>query len=762
MANTLEYILTLKDNFTSSFKLAASEAGISSKSIIDSAMLIGMGVGKIAPISSAGFNLLKGDYAEFGTILGMLPGPIGQVTGAIGKALGSAIDETVKYSEAMRKASAATGASVAFMSQFTEAADDQFVSQETVIASLTRFSKALGGAMDMEGGFNASGKGAAAILKDMGITALDATGQVLPLEQLIPQLADKFQQMGPSAKTTALAMQLFGRQGAELLPVLLQGSKAMEASMQAAKDMGLAIDDHAVAAVKRLKQQQDALGDSQTALGRQISIAVVPALANVTEGLNLYMAKANEISAKGMTTTRIVESLGNAYMFLTGQLKGAETALDDSATKLAAFGGATGEANVTQRQLTDTMRDAIGSYQNAAVGIKSYGDATAISDQQSKAFDDTQKNILGTLSGTDDVLTAAQLAVTAYKIATGELTVQQFDQQQAVKALMSSYENGGLTLKELTEYSLKLKAGTMTSGEAFDRAGVHADNYIGDLVRVKAAALQASDSLNRIPSGKNVTLNATAGPSWNDIFGPRGLANGLQDSSVTKRLYGALDGSFTAARDYWYSIQNGVATAHVFTSVTIDYNPPACFVAGTLVSTPDGDRPIERLHIGDAVYAYDHEARQTVVSTVTETLAHEPRGVMRIVLGTGMTILCTPEHVIYAPVMEEYIAARRIERGFRLMDSSGNLIPVVLVEHDTGISKSVYNLHVDRHHNYYAAHVLVHNAKSSLPSGGVMPNNIGINNTFGAGMNQKQTAQLVQQAQASATRQALLRASIGG
>ncbi len=61
-----------------------------------------------------------------------------------------------------------------------------------------------------------------------------------------------------------------------------------------------------------------------------------------------------------------------------------------------------------------------------------------------------------------------------------------------------------------------------------------------------------------------------------------------------------------------------------------------CFVAGTLVSAPAGQIPIERLNVGDAVYT------QTGVRRVTETYVMPEQPLVEVELACGRKNVCTP------------------------------------------------------------------------------------------------------------------------
>lgn len=64
-------------------------------------------------------------------------------------------------------------------------------------------------------------------LGELGLKYTDAKGKVLPMADLLPKVADKFAKMPAGPERTALAMKLFGKQGADMLPFLTKGSAGL-------------------------------------------------------------------------------------------------------------------------------------------------------------------------------------------------------------------------------------------------------------------------------------------------------------------------------------------------------------------------------------------------------------------------------------------------------------------------------------------------------------------------------------------------------
>jgi hypothetical protein len=134
-----------------------------------------------------------------------------------------------------------------------------------------------------------------------------------------------------------------------------------------------------------------------------------------------------------------------------------------------------------------------------------------------------------------------------------------------------------------------------------------------------------------------------------------------------------------------------------------------CFAGGTRVATPEGDRAIETLRVGDEVYAYDVEMGVRVVSRVDARFVHPATPVLTLTLG-GRTLRVTGSHPVYQPSTERYVRADRIEAGDALLLWESTQVRERMVETSSmGDAVPVYNISVAGLHNYFAEGVLVHN-----------------------------------------------------
>lgn len=170
------------------------------------------GLSSTAGRVSGGLKGLAGAAGGLGGALGALV-PAASVAGLAALAKG-AIDTADDFA----KMSAKTGASVEQLSKFKQAADLGGSSIEEVGDSMLKLNRALG-----------TGEGPAIeALKTLGINANDANGKLKSTDAIMLEVADKFKAMPDGANKSALAMQLFGKSGANMIPMLNGGSKAID------------------------------------------------------------------------------------------------------------------------------------------------------------------------------------------------------------------------------------------------------------------------------------------------------------------------------------------------------------------------------------------------------------------------------------------------------------------------------------------------------------------------------------------------------
>ena len=136
-----------------------------------------------------------------------------------------------------------------------------------------------------------------------------------------------------------------------------------------------------------------------------------------------------------------------------------------------------------------------------------------------------------------------------------------------------------------------------------------------------------------------------------------------------------------------------------------------CVAEGVPVRTREGDKPIERVVVGDEVRAYDHARKRVVWAKVqaTSTRFHDGPVVELIARGGTQPILLTPDHRVFSS--GAYLDAGDLKRGdelLRLRAASAASTPLVGVFRHHALVR-VHDLQVEGTSNFFAGGVLVHN-----------------------------------------------------
>lgn len=119
-------------------------------------------------------------------------------------------------------------------------------------------------------------------MKDFGIAAKDAQGNVKPMDQVLLLVANKFKDMPNGAQKTAEAMKLFGRSGADMIPFLNKGAAGLQELMEKAQAAGVVLSGDDLKAVKESKQAHRDLDAAMEGLGITVGRNVLPLLTTLT------------------------------------------------------------------------------------------------------------------------------------------------------------------------------------------------------------------------------------------------------------------------------------------------------------------------------------------------------------------------------------------------------------------------------------------------------------------------------------------------
>ncbi len=126
-------------------------------------------------------------------------------------------------------------------------------------------------------------KEAQALFRQLGVSAVDSAGRLKAPNDMLAELADRFAAMPDGAQKTALAVGLFGRSGAQMIPLLNQGSAGIRKMQEEATAFGLVISGRFAQQAEDFNDNLDRMGKIAEGVAVSIAQALIPALDDAME-----------------------------------------------------------------------------------------------------------------------------------------------------------------------------------------------------------------------------------------------------------------------------------------------------------------------------------------------------------------------------------------------------------------------------------------------------------------------------------------------
>lgn len=332
-----------------------------------------------------------------------------------------------------------------------------------------------------------------AALKAMGIESRNADGSLKTTREVIGLVADQFATYEDGIAKTKLAVELFGKSGADLIPILNAGGASIDEYDSMAKKLGLTLTDETAASAEKFNDTMELIGMGSKGVATQIAAELLPTLENLSAQFLEFMTQGDGIritadiiatGLKGIATVAIgthyaLKDLGNVLSALYEQ-GAALTSLDfDGIAKIRAQREADAAQNASDLQSAydrvwkntgdagvEAMAKVVGAAKRAAPEIGTVAD-------EAKKLQDAY----------DKMIKSADSMVAAIEFETKALTMNNTEKETAIalqKLVALGIKEG---TKEYEKYSEAIIAATL------DKAQVQ--SIIDSNKRIEEARLDA-------------------------------------------------------------------------------------------------------------------------------------------------------------------------------------------------------------------------------------------------------------------------------
>ena len=275
-----------------------------------------------------GFDLAKGAAIAFAAQMS-----IDAVVGAVSRAL--------DYVSSLGEVAQQLGVTTDALQEYRYAASQAGLSQEEMDMALSQLTRRIG---EAESGT----KSQAEAFEKLGISVKDANGNIIDAGSAIPMIADALQKIESPAERAAILMDLFGRSGQKLEPLLAGGSKAVNGLRDAAHELGIVLSseqiqkaDDAADKLGAVKQVMEARFAGVVADNSGAILELADRLARMADAAIKAMAALNSFANSPGGKFLSLLNRGASFASPVGAITGAAgIALDKFGTPSGGGGGA--------------------------------------------------------------------------------------------------------------------------------------------------------------------------------------------------------------------------------------------------------------------------------------------------------------------------------------------------------------------------------------------------------------------------------------
>ncbi len=205
---------------------------------------------------------------------------------ALTTGLGVMVTKSVEAIGSMSRLAQAAGTTVGSFLTLAYAAKRSHLETEQLAGGMEKLAKASFGAQN-------GNTTLANVFSRLGVSVSDGNGHLKDTGVLFNELAPKFAAMHDGAGKTALAMQVFGKAGAALIPMLNEyGAHQAEITAEA-KRFGVVIGEETAAKVGVFHESLVRLEAAGEGVGLSVTAAMLPALQQLETGLENVSTKIN-------------------------------------------------------------------------------------------------------------------------------------------------------------------------------------------------------------------------------------------------------------------------------------------------------------------------------------------------------------------------------------------------------------------------------------------------------------------------------------
>ena len=143
----------------------------------------------------------------------------------------------------------------------------------------------------------------------LGLSVKKSNGDLKSAEDMLPEIADKFADMEDGAKKTAVAQEMFGRSGVQMINMLKDGSAGLQEMAQEARNLGIIFDQETAQKAELFNDNLTRLGKTKEGMFTQLTANLLPAFVNLTDEITNASQGASVMDGITEGLTHVIKGL---------------------------------------------------------------------------------------------------------------------------------------------------------------------------------------------------------------------------------------------------------------------------------------------------------------------------------------------------------------------------------------------------------------------------------------------------------------------
>lgn len=275
---------------------------------------------------------------------------LGQVLAEAAKAVVAMATANIDAADSASKASQAAGTTVEQYTRLNYAMSLSVDGGGDLSQTMLFLNKAIAGASD-------GAKNNIDTFNRLGVAYQNSDGTLRNSADVMMDVADKFAEMDDGAQKAQMATELFGKSGADLIPMLNGGSAGLKEMGDQADRLGVTLDGNTARAAEQFNDNITILKSGVQGFANQVMTGLLPSLNNLGNEMVATAENGDQMASAADGVVAILKGVVTVGVTVSATLQGIGNAIGgiNAATVAALSGDFKGAAQIMSDLHTDTV-----------------------------------------------------------------------------------------------------------------------------------------------------------------------------------------------------------------------------------------------------------------------------------------------------------------------------------------------------------------------------------------------------------------------